>query len=77
MVEEYVNLDYATMNNRKAELCSYIETGELEKADSLLNTIDINKEMADISTLSTDIKTSELRLTKEKERVTCKSVWIA
>lgn len=67
MVEEYVNLDYATMNNRKAELCSYIETGELEKADSLLNTIDINKEMADISTLSTDIKTSELRLTKEKE----------
>ena len=67
MVEEYVNLDYATMNNRKAELCSYIETGELEKADSLLNTIDINKEMADISTLSIDIKTSELRLTKEKE----------
>ena len=67
MVEEYVNLDYATMNNNKAELCSYIETGELEKADSLLNTIDINKEMADISTLSTDIKISELRLTKEKE----------
>ena len=67
MVEEYVNLDYATMNNRKAELCSYIETGELEKADSLLNTIDINKEMADISTLSTDIKAFEQRLTKEKE----------
>ena len=67
MVEEYVNLDYATMNNRKAELCSYIETGELEKADSLLNTIDINKEMADIKTLDRDIEEKESMLAKEKE----------
>ena len=67
MVEEYVNLDYATMNNRKAELCSYIETGELEKADSLLNTIDINKEMNDIKTLNRDIEEKELILAKEKE----------
>ena len=67
MVEEYVNLDYATMNNRKAELCSYIETGELEKADSLLNTIDINKEMNDIKTLDRDIEEKESMLAKEKE----------
>ena len=67
MVEEYVNLDYATMNNRKAELCSYIETGELEKADSLLNTIDINKEMNDIKTLNRDIEEKESMLAKEKE----------
>lgn len=67
MVEEYVNLDYATMDNRKAELCSYIESGELEKADSLLNTIDINKEMKDIKTLSRDIEEKESMLTKEKE----------
>ncbi len=67
MVEEYVNLDYATMNNRKAELCSYIETGELEKADSLLNTIDINKEMNDIKTLNRDIEAKESMLAKEKE----------
>ena len=67
MVEEYVNLDYATMNNRKAELCSYIETGELEKADSLLNTIDINKEMNDIKTLNHDIEEKESMLAKEKE----------
>ena len=67
MVEEYVNLDYATMNNNKAELCSYIETGELEKADSLLNTIDINKEMADIKTLNRDIEEKESMLAKEKE----------
>ena len=67
MVEEYVNLDYATMNNRKAELCSYIETGELEKADSLLNTIDINKEMNDIKTLYRDIEEKESMLAKEKE----------
>ena len=67
MVEEYVNLDYATMNNRKAELCSYIETGELEKADSLLSTIDINKEMNDIKTLNRDIEEKESMLAKEKE----------
>ena len=67
MVEEYVNLDYATMNNRKAELCSYIETGELEKADSLLNTIDINNEMNDIKTLNRDIEEKESMLAKEKE----------
>ena len=67
MVEEYVNLDYATMNNRKAELCSYIETGELGKADSLLNTIDINKEMNDIMTLNRDIEEKESMLAKEKE----------
>ena len=67
MVEEYVNLDYATMNNRKAELCSYIEKGELEKADSLLNTIDINKEMNDIKTLNRDIEEKESMLSKEKE----------
>lgn len=67
MVEEYVNLDYATMNNRKAELCSYIENGELEKADSLLNTIDINKEMNDIKTLNRDIEEKESMLAKEKE----------
>ena len=67
MVEEYVNLDYATMNNRKAELCSYIENGELEKADSLLNTIDINKEMNDIKTLDRDIEEKESMLAKEKE----------
>lgn len=67
MVEEYVNLDYATMNNRKAELCSYIETGELEKADSLLNTIDINKEMNDIKTINRDIEEKESMLAKEKE----------
>ena len=67
MVEEYVNLDYATMNNRKAELYSYIETGELEKADSLLNTIDINKEMNDIKTLDRDIEEKESMLAKEKE----------
>ena len=67
IVEEYVNLDYATMNNRKAELCSYIETGELEKADSLLNTIDINKEMNDIKTLNRDIEEKESMLAKEKE----------
>ena len=67
MVEEYVNLDYARMNDRKAELCSYIETGELEKADSLLNTIDINKEMNDIKTLNHDIEEKESMLAKEKE----------
>ena len=67
MVEEYVNLDYARMNDRKAELCSYIETGELEKADSLLNTIDINKEMNDIKTLNRDIEEKESMLAKEKE----------
>lgn len=67
MVEEYVNLDYATMNNRKAELCSYIESGELEKADSLLSTIDINKEMNDIKTLNRDIEEKESMLEKEKE----------
>ena len=67
MVEEYVNLDYATMDNRKAELCSYIESGELEKADSLLNTIDINKEMNDIKTLNQDIEEKESMLAKEKE----------
>ena len=67
MVEEYVNLDYATMNNRKAELCSYIESGELEKADSLLNTIDIYKEMNDIKTLNRDIEEKESMLEKEKE----------
>ena len=67
MVEEYVNLDYATMNNRKAELCSYIESGELEKADSLLNTIDIYKEMNDIKTLNQDIEEKESMLEKEKE----------
>lgn len=67
MVEEYVNLDYATMNNRKAELCSYIENGELGKADSLLNTIDINKEMNDIMTLNRDIEEKESMLAKEKE----------
>ena len=69
-VEEYVNLDYATMDNRKAELCSYIESGELEKADSLLNTIDINKEMNDIKTLNQDIEEKESMLAmlpKEKE----------
>ena len=67
MVEEYVNLDYATMDNRKAELCSYIESGELEKADSLLNTIDIYKEMNDIKTLNRDIEEKESMLEKEKE----------
>ena len=67
MVEEYVNLDYATMDNRKAELCSYIESGELEKADSLLSTIDINKEMNDIKTLNRDIEEKESMLEKEKE----------
>lgn len=67
MVEEYVNLDYATMNNRKAELCLYIESGELEKADSLLNTIDIYKEMNDIKTLNQDIEEKESMLEKEKE----------
>ena len=67
MVEEYVNLDYATMDNRKAELCSYIESGELEKADSLLNTIDIIKEMNDIKTLNQDIEEKESMLAKEKE----------
>lgn len=67
MVEEYVNLDYATMDNRKAELCSYIESGELEKADSLLNAIDINKEMNDIKTLNQDIEEKESMLAKEKE----------
>ena len=67
MVEEYVNLDYARMDNRKAELCSYIESGELEKADSLLNTIDINKEMNDIKTLNQDIEEKESMLAKEKE----------
>ena len=67
MVEEYVNLDYATMDNRKAELCSYIESGELEKADSLLNTIDIYKEMNDIKTLNQDIEEKESMLEKEKE----------
>ena len=60
-VEEYVNLDYATMDNRKAELCSYIESGELEKADSLLNTIDINKEMEEIKTLNQDIESNAHR----------------
>lgn len=67
MVEEYVNLDYAKMDDRKAELCSYIESGELEKADSLLNTIDINKEMSDIKTLRSDIEEKESMLAKEKE----------
>ena len=67
MVEEYVNLDYATMDNRKVELCSYIESGELEKADSLLNTIDIYKEMNDIKTLNRDIEEKESMLEKEKE----------
>ena len=67
MVEEYVNLDYANMNNRKAELCLYIESGELEKADSLLNTIDIYKEMNDIKTLNQDIEEKESMLEKEKE----------
>lgn len=67
IVEEYVNLDYATMDNRKAELCSYIESGELEKADSLLSTIDINKEMNDIKTLNRDIEEKESMLEKEKE----------
>ena len=67
MVEEYVNLDYATMNNRKTELCLYIESGELEKADSLLNTIDIYKEMNDIKTLNQDIEEKESMLEKEKE----------
>ena len=71
MVEEYVNLDYAKMDDRKAELCSYIESGELEKADSLLNTIDINKEMSDIKTLRSDIEEKESMLSKEKEA--CKS----
>ena len=71
MVEEYVNLDYAKMDDRKAELCSYIESGELEKADSLLNTIDINKEMNDIKMLRSDIKEKESMLSKEKEA--CKS----
>ena len=68
MVEEYVNLDYATMNNRKAELCSYIETGELEKADSLLNTIDINKEMNDIKTLNRDIEEKRVDACERKKR---------
>ena len=67
IVEEYVNLDYATMDNRKAELCLYIESGELEKADSLLNTIDIYKEMNDIKTLNQDIEEKESMLEKEKE----------
>ena len=67
LVEEYVNLDYATMDNRKVELCSYIESGELEKADSLLNTIDIYKEMNDIKTLNRDIEEKESMLEKEKE----------
>ena len=70
MVEEYVNLDFAKMDDRKAKLRSYIESGELEKADSLLNTIDINKEMSDINTLNTDIEEKK-EIRKNKIETVC------
>lgn len=67
MIEEYVNIDYAKLDSTAIKLRSYIELGELENADSMLNVPDINKEMADIRTLRTDITTSEQRTAKEKE----------
>lgn len=67
MIEEYVNIDYAKLDSTAIKLRSYIELGELENADSMLNVPDINKEMANIRTLRTDITTSEQRTAKEKE----------
>lgn len=61
IVEEYVDIDYATLPNSTAvNLRSFIEAGELEKADSLLNTIDIKK-------LMKSIKVQESHLAKDKE----------
>lgn len=67
MVEEYVDVDYAKMDDHKSELCSYIEHGELERADSLLTTMDIAKEIRDLKMLDMDLKYKEEEIVKEKD----------
>lgn len=47
IVNHYASLDYATMDSYKAQLSVLIENGELERADSLIRTVDVARLEAD------------------------------
>lgn len=61
MVEEYVDIDYAKLNDSTKMLRSFIESGELEKADSILNRIDIKEAWSNVRMLPEQIKEDELK----------------
>ena len=43
MVERYANTDYAKLDSTAAKINAYIEIGELEKADSIIRSMDVAK----------------------------------
>ena len=52
MVERYASIDYAHMRPFEQSLCTFIERGELEKADSLLATTNVNQLQTDYTRLT-------------------------
>ena len=51
MVERYASTDYAHLTPFAAKLNSFIEAGELERADSLIRTVNIGQLLSDHATL--------------------------
>ena len=58
MVERYSSLDYAHLDAFKEQLSIFIENGELERADSLIQTEDIRKLEAEHTVLNNAAKKS-------------------
>ena len=58
MVERYASLDYAHLDAFKEQLSIFIENGELERADSLIQTEDIRKLEAEHTVLNNAAKKS-------------------
>lgn len=66
MVERYASTDYAKLDSTAARINAYIENGELEKADSALNAINVRELEIERMSLVRNIERKQEELEQEK-----------
>lgn len=66
MVERYSHTDYAKLDETSARINTFIESGELERADSVIKTMNVAKLEHQHSTLEKDIVEKRTSLQKEE-----------